>query len=75
MALLWPISARVKQEVIMAAKWIAGAIQHPGALHKALKVPAGKKIPAGKLKVKSTDSALMKKRKNLAKTLGKMKHK
>lgn len=26
-------------------KWIQGAIKHPGALHKTLKVPAGKKIP------------------------------
>ena len=30
-------------------KWIAGAIKHPGALHRALKVPMGKKIPAKKL--------------------------
>lgn len=25
-------------------KWIQGAIKHPGALHKALGVPAGKKF-------------------------------
>lgn len=30
--------------------WIQGAIKHPGALHKELGVPAGKKIPAKKLK-------------------------
>lgn len=30
-------------------KWIAGAIQHPGALHKQLGVPQGEKIPAKKL--------------------------
>ena len=30
-------------------KWIAGAIRHPGALHSALGVPKGKKIPAKKL--------------------------
>jgi len=29
--------------------FIAGAIKHPGALHKQMGVPAGKKIPAGKL--------------------------
>ena len=33
----------------MAKKWIAGAIKHPGALHKELGVPEGKKIPAKKL--------------------------
>jgi hypothetical protein len=31
-------------------KWIQGAIKHPGALHKTLGVPKGKKIPASKLK-------------------------
>ena len=29
--------------------WIQKAIKKPGALHKQLGVPAGKKIPAGKL--------------------------
>lgn len=29
--------------------WIAGAIKHPGALHKQLGVPAGKDIPQEKL--------------------------
>ena len=33
----------------MVEKWIAGAIKKPGALHKALKVPEGKKIPEKKL--------------------------
>lgn len=50
--------------------WISGAIKHPGALHRALGVPQGQKIPAGKLAVKPGDSALMKKRKSLAHTLG-----
>lgn len=31
------------------ANWIAGAIKHPGALHRELGVPQGKKIPAKKL--------------------------
>jgi len=29
--------------------WIHGVIKHPGALHKELGVPQGKKIPAKKL--------------------------
>jgi hypothetical protein len=29
--------------------WIAGAVKHPGALHRELGVPQGQKIPAGKL--------------------------
>lgn len=53
----------------MAEKWIAKAIKKPGALHKALGVPADKNIPAKKLTVKEGDSPLMKKRKTLAKTL------
>ena len=31
-------------------KWIQGVIKHPGALHKALGVPQGQKIPLKKLK-------------------------
>lgn len=53
----------------MATKWIQKAIKKPGALHKALHVPEGKKIPASKLAVKESDSPTMKKRKTLAKTL------
>ena len=33
----------------MAEKWISGAIKHPGALHRALNVPEGQKIPASKM--------------------------
>lgn len=29
--------------------WIAGAIKHPGSLHRDLGVPQGQKIPARKL--------------------------
>lgn len=53
-------------------KWIQGAIKHPGALHKQLGVPQGKKIPASKLAVKKSDSPTLKRRKNLAKTLKRM---
>jgi hypothetical protein len=52
--------------------WISKAIKKPGALHDALNVPRGTKIPANKLKVKSSDSPLMKKRKTLAQTLKRM---
>jgi len=31
------------------ANWIAGAIQHKGALHRDLKVPQGEKIPVSKI--------------------------
>ena len=31
------------------ANWIAGAIKHPGALHRELGVPQGQKIPQSKL--------------------------
>jgi hypothetical protein len=53
----------------MSEKWIQKAIKKPGALHKALGVPAEKKIPSKKLAIKKSDSSLMKKRKTLAKTL------
>ena len=49
--------------------WIAGATKNKGALHKALHIKSGKNIPASKLEIKKGDSALMKKRKTLAKTL------
>ena len=53
----------------MAEKWIQKAISKPGALHKALGVAEGKKIPAKKLAVKPSDTPKMAKRKTLAKTL------
>jgi hypothetical protein len=33
-------------KIAMAKKWMQGAVKHPGALHRTLGVPAGKKIPA-----------------------------
>ncbi len=56
----------------MAKNWIAGAIKKPGALHKSLGVPMGKKIPAKKLNTASKKGGLLAKRANLAKTLGKL---
>ena len=50
-------------------KWIAGAIKHPGALHKSLGVPEGKKIPAGKLNKAAKAPGKLGQRARLAKTL------
>ncbi len=51
-------------------KWIAGAIKHPGALHKELHVPDGKKIPKSKLdKAEHSKNPTLKKRAVLAETL------
>jgi len=53
--------------------WIAGAIKHPGALHKELHVPQGEKIPAKKLaKAANSDNPKLAKRAHLAETLKKM---
>ena len=50
--------------------WIAGATRNKGALHRALHVPEGEKIPAKKLaKAAHSDNPAMRKRANLAKTL------
>jgi len=55
------------------ANWIKGAIKKPGALHRALGVPEGQKIPAKKMaKAAKSSNPLMRKRVNLARTLGKL---
>ncbi len=52
------------------AKWIAGAIKKPGALHRALHVAQGHKIPEKKLaKAAKSASPLMRKRVALDRTL------
>lgn len=51
------------------SKWIQKAIKHPGALHKALGVPAGEKIPASKLKAAAQKGGKLGKRARLAQTL------
>jgi hypothetical protein len=57
----------------MSKNWIAGAIKHPGALHKSLGVPAGEKIPEKKLvKAEHSDNPTLAKRANLAETLKKL---
>ena len=62
----------------MAKNWIAGATKNKGALHKALGVKQGEKIPAKKMaeaekKAKKTDNTKLEKQLNLAKTLKRMK--
>lgn len=52
--------------------WIKGAIKHPGALHKQLGVPVGKKIPASKLAKAAKAGGKLGKRARLAETLKRM---
>ena len=53
--------------------WIQKAIKKPGQLHKDLGVPAGKKIPAGKLAAAAKKPGKVGQRARLAQTLKKMK--
>lgn len=53
----------------MARKWIAGAIKHPGALHKELGVPQGDKIPKGKIEAAAKKPGILGRRARLAETL------
>lgn len=54
-------------------QWIQKAISKPGALKKALHVPAGEKIPAKKLAAAAKKGGKMGQRARLAKTLRKLK--
>jgi hypothetical protein len=55
--------------------WIAGAVKHPGALHRELGVPEGKKIPKAKLQAAThSENPTMRKRAFLAETLAHMNH-
>lgn len=56
----------------MAKNWISGAIKKPGALHRALKVPAGKKIPKSKIAAAAKKGGKLGRRARLAQTLAKM---
>lgn len=55
-------------------KWIAGAIKHPGALHKQLGVPQGEKIPEGKLEAAAGKGGALGRRARLAETLASFHH-
>lgn len=57
----------------MAEKWIAKATKNKGALHKALGVPIGKKIPSDKLAKAAKSSGKVGKEARLAETLKGMK--
>ena len=57
----------------MAEKWIQKAVKKPGALHKALGVPKGEKIPASKLSKAAKSSGKIGKQARLAQTLKGMK--
>jgi hypothetical protein len=59
----------------MAEKWIQKAIKKPGALHKELGIPKGKKIPKKKLAKAAKAGGKLGKRARLAETLGKMRKK
>lgn len=64
----------MKAEKPKAGKWIAKATKNKGALHRALDVPPGKKIPAKKLaEGAKSKSPKVRKEVALAKTLNKMK--
>jgi hypothetical protein len=52
--------------------WIAGAVGKPGALHKMLGVPMGKKIPSDMLNMAANKGGVMGKRARLAMTLKKI---
>ena len=53
-------------------KWIQKAIRHPGALHRQLGVPAGQKIPKGKIAAAAKKGGTLGRRARLAQTLAKM---
>jgi hypothetical protein len=57
----------------MAKNWIAGAIKKPGALHKELGVPQGKKISEKKLESAAKKPGKEGQRARLAETLKGMK--
>lgn len=59
----------------MAKNWIANAIKKPGALHKELGVPEGKKIPKAKIKAAAKKGGVEGKRARLAETLSKLRKK
>jgi hypothetical protein len=61
--------AESTEELDEKKNWIAGAIKRPGALHTALHVPQGEKIPAGKLEAAAHKKGKVGQEARLAKTL------
>ena len=58
----------------MKKHFIAGAIHHPGALHKELHVPEGEKIPAKKLAKAASAGGKLGQRARFAETLKGLSH-
>ncbi len=56
----------------MSKNWIAGAIKKPGALHRSLGVPMGKKIPKSKIRAAAKKGGKLGYRARLAETLAKL---
>ena len=50
-------------------KWIKGAIKHPGALRRSLKVKKGRKIPVSRLRAAAKKGGKLGRRARLAITL------
>ena len=63
------------EEQLTEKNWIAGAIRRPGALHRKLGVPEGKKIPKSKVNAAAKEGGTLGKEARLAKTLSHMHHK
>jgi hypothetical protein len=59
----------------MAEKFIQKAIKRPGALHKSLGVPQGKKIPAKKIAKAAKAGGKLGQRARFAQTLAKIRKK
>jgi hypothetical protein len=73
---LWTLKGGRPERKSGGGNWIAGAIKHPGALHKSLHVEQGEKIPAAKLaKAAHSKNSKLAARARLAETLKKLPHK
>ena len=55
--------------------WIQGAVKKPGALRKTLDVPAGKKIPAKKIRAAAKKPGITGQRARVAQTFRKINRK
>jgi len=60
---------KAEHHMAQAHKWISKAIEHPGALHREMGVPEGKKIPTKKLEAAARKPGVEGRRARLAETL------
>lgn len=58
-----------ERAVVSDGHWIEKAIKHKGALHRALGVPQGQKIPKGKIRAAAKKGGKLGRRARLAETL------